>query len=225
MVVKFLMGNERYELFRCRKNLGYSPNIKEPKTFNEKMIYKKLHTNMDYAVDMTDKYKVRDYVTDKIGEDVLNKVFYVGTDINEVDLETLPNKFVIKTTHGGGDDGNIFVHDKSKMNISNIDALIKSNLRKKFGHLTNENWYSDIPPQFIIEELMLTKEGEIPSDYKFFCFDGTCQFIQVNSDRYTDHHRSFYDSKWNLLGFTMGKVESQDESCRCKPRAQRRLLV
>lgn len=202
-VTKCVLGTKRYELLRGSYNLGYKPDIEKPATFSEKIMHKKIYHNMDYAISLADKYAVRDYVSAKVGESCLNKVYFVGSNPQEIPWDNLPRQFVIKTTHGGGGGGNIFVHDKSKADRLAIEASLKQKLNDGFGFWTNEPWYMEIPRRFIIEEMMLDENGKVPADYKFFCFHGKCHYVQVDSDRFGKHTRSFYDPAWNYQDFSL----------------------
>jgi len=206
--LKLSFGRYYYERFRARYNLGYNPNFKNPRTFNEHIMHKKLYQNMDFAINLTDKYAVRNFVQDKIGREYLPQNYYVGRNLRPINWSNMPEQFVIKTTHAGGDEGNIFVWDKQKMNIPKIIEQTNENLNKHFGYWTNEDWYLKIKPRVIIEELLLDKKGKIPSDFKFFCFSGKAHFVQVNSDRYEKHYRSFYSVDWKLQDFNVGPIPS-----------------
>lgn len=200
---KTLLGEKRYEVLRAQYNLGYKPDVRNPQTFSEKIMHKKLFRDMDYAIDLADKYAVRHYVTQKVGEDCLNKVYFVGNDPRQIPWHELPQQFVIKTTHGGGGEGNIFVFDKSTADKQHIEQTLQHKLHDGFGFWTNEPWYMKIPRRFIVEELMKDTKGDIPSDYKFFCFHGKCHYIQVDHDRFEKHTRSFYDAQWNYQPFSL----------------------
>ncbi len=209
-IIKLAIGKNNYERLRMRYNLGYWPHLKNPRTLNEFISHKKLFTNMDFAIQLADKYEVRKYITDKIGEQYLAKNYYVGENLDNVNWDNMSNQFVIKTTHGGGDTGNIFVYDKSKMNLADVTTQTNKNLKKRFGTWTNEDWYQKMKPRIVIEELLLDKDNKVPTDYKFFCFLGKVHFIQVNSDRYSGHKRSFYDTNWKLLSFRMGNIPTTE---------------
>ena len=205
---KHLLGRQNYERFRFYYNLRYFPDLKNPKSFNEKICHMKLYGNMDSIIHLVDKYDVHQYVKDKIGEEFLTPIYYVGDDMGGVDWSALPNGFVVKTTQSGGEEGNVIVYDKAKTDTKDIVDAMEQNLQKKFGYWTSEDFYLRIKPRVIIEELMLDEQGRVPNDYKFFCFNGKCHFIQVNSDRYHGHHRSFYSTDWVLQDFVMGHIPS-----------------
>lgn len=201
--LKNILGTSNYERIRASYNLGYMPSIKKPQTFNEKLMYKKLYSDMSHAGLLTDKYEVRDFVEKKVGEHILNKVFFLGKNITFEHWQDLPKKFVIKATHTGGGEGNIFVTDKSKETLSDINAKIDVFLRLKFGSVTNECWYKGIVPRILVEEMMQDSNGTLPKDFKFFCFHGKCHYIQVDIDRFGEHKRTFYDTSWTEQEFSL----------------------
>lgn len=202
-IAKWLLGAKYYELFRAMYNLGYIPDIENPRTFNEKIMHRKLFHNMDWVIRLADKYEVRKFVASRIGTASLNDVYYVGDNPSLIPWEDLPPRFVIKTTHSGGGEGVIFVFDKDREDKRHIEELLARKLADRFGFWTNEPWYMEMPRRFIIEEMMLDEKQQIPMDIKFLCFHGKCRFIQVDAERFTQHSRSFYDPAWNYQDFSV----------------------
>ncbi len=190
-----------YEKLRARYNLGYWPCFKNPRTFNEKIIHAKLFGNIRSADKLADKYAVREYVEEKVGAHILNKLYFIGECPDDIPFDTLPEKFVIKTTHGSG--GIFIVKDKEQADYEKLRQNITNSLGQRFGYITNELWYLKIKPKIIIEELLEDNEHGIPFDYKFFCFHGKCHFVQVDLDRFSNHTRSFYSPDWILQDFAL----------------------
>ena len=216
LFLRFFIGQELYEKIRAFYNTGYWPDFKNPRTFCEKIMHKKLYRDMDFAIKMSDKYEVREFVKEKIGDHVLNDVYFIGNDLRDVDWETIPEKFIIKTTHGCGCEGNIIVRDRRETSLRNIIKQNDINMSKRFGDYTNEYWYAKIKPRVMIEELLLDEKGRVPLDYKFLCFHGKCRYIQVNTDRFVHSRRSFYDRDWNYQDFAhrkqRGRVVEEPEN-------------
>ncbi len=199
ILLRVMLGKFAYEKLRARQYLGYWPNLKKPQTFNEKIIYNKLFRIPNSANVLSDKIAVRDFVKERIGEEYLNKLYYSGGSLTGINFDKLPESFIIKTNNGC--EGNIIVKEKASINIKDINARINKFLNQSFGYLTNEVWYLEIKPQILVEELMEDEEGNIPDDYKFFCFDGVCKMIQVNKDRFSNHNIIFFDENWNKFPF------------------------
>lgn len=180
------------------KRTGEVLNLDHPKTFNEKIQWLKLYDSTPLKTRLADKYLVRDWVKEKIGEKYLIPLLGVWDSFDEIDFGSLPEKFVLKTNHGSG--WNILVPNKNELNIE--DA------RKKFNKWMSTNYaflggfelqYKDIPRK-IIAEKMLDSATDGINDYRFFCFDGEPQSIWVDFDSgKPTHRRNIYDLDWNLL--------------------------
>ena len=189
---------------RTKKSL----NIDNPTTFNEKIQWLKLYDSTPIKTQLSDKYLVRRWIKDKIGDDYLIPLLGVYKKFEEIDFKNLPNKFVIKCNHGSG--YNIIVKDKTKLKMHEtkikIDKWMKENYAFKFGF---ELHYRDIEPRIIIEKFMDDGTGDI-RDYKFHCFDGKPKFIWIDCDRHSGHKRNLYDLNWNQLPF---KVNLHYKTC------------
>lgn len=198
-ILRFLAGRKNYEKLRAYYNLGYWPDLESPETFNEKIMHSKIYSMPHNASLLADKYAVRDFVKTRIGENILNKLYFAGDNPDDIAFETLPDKFVIKTTHSSG--GIFIIRDKNQENLTKLLQKLRKSLNKNFGFITNEPWYLEIQPRVIVEELMEDDVHGIPYDYKFFCFHGKCHYIQVDQDRFESHRRSFHAPDWTHQDF------------------------
>lgn len=180
-------------LFRIKH--GYSLNLKFPKTYSEKLQWIKLNYKNKLLPKLVDKYAVREYIGEKCPE-ILVPLLWQGFDANNIPWESLPQKFVIKVTHGSG--FNIICNDKSKFDKS--DAIIKINkwLKAKFIKCYGEWFYGIEKPRIIIEQFLENGTGNVPEDYKIMCFSGMPEYIIVDTDRFSGHKRNVYDVNWNL---------------------------
>lgn len=191
-----------FESINMYLRLGYWPNLKKPRTLNEKIVYQKLFTKKALFTIVADKYKVRDYVANKVGESILNEIYFVGNDAKKVNFDILPNKFVIKANHGSG--WNFIVKDKSSINQQNIIDKCNSWLKQKYSINSNgyETHYDNIQPLVLFEKY-LYGISEIPFlDYKFFCFRGIVKFIAVDTEKEKTPNRNIYDTNWNNIEFS-----------------------
>lgn len=218
-VLKVILGKNHFEKLRAYHNLRYWVNLKNPKTFNEKIIKIKLKDNPIFT-ELSDKINVREYVEKKIGNQHLTTIYQTTEDPDYIEWESLPNSFVIKSTKSGGSQGVIIVNNKeTALEAPYLIKQCREAFREKFGSWTNEDWYTRIKPRLLIEELLKDESGAIPTDYKFHCFSGKCHFVQVDIDRFTNHKRSFYSPDWQLQPFTynyppasiLGKPENLKE--------------
>jgi len=183
--------------------LGYWPNLKNPGTFNEKTAYLKLYPPQPLASIAADKWRVRDYVSQKGLSEILNQVYWYGNNPQAIPFDELPAQFVIKANHGSG--WNIFVADKNNIDRDAIIAKCNYWLNTKYGKKGRwyESFYDNIEPLIIIEKFLEDKSGDL-SDYKFFCYDGKPKFVQVSFDRYTNHTRTYFDEEWNVIPMSLG---------------------
>lgn len=194
--------------------MGYFPRLNNPRSFNEKVQYRKLYQNNPNFVICSDKYEVRDFVANRIGEEFLIPLMYVGDDITEEYLNSLNTGYVVKTTHDSG--GVSIVRAGEKPNYRDIVSRTRESLKRDFGKLVHESWYSDIKPKVIIEQMLQDGNGNPPSDFKFHVFnqkDGSdLIFLAIDYDRFTDRQsRSFYNEKGELLPF------GSEFKNKCKP--------
>ncbi|GEM_PF-365285 len=192
--------------------LGYWPNLKNPRSFNEKIVYRKLYVNVPLAKVLCDKLAARDYVREKTGRaDILNDLYWVGTDANDIPFDSLPNKYVIKVTHGSG--WNIFVKDKTAIKREEIRVNVTTWLKSKYSlssTMISEKHYDDIPPKIIIEKFIDDLKWGFPLDYKFFCFYGKAYYIQVDVDRFGAHKRILFNINWQEMPFSYAYPKSKE---------------
>lgn len=179
-------------------------DLKHPQTFCEKIQWLKLYDRKPEYTTMVDKYAVKEYVADIIGKEYIIPTIAVWNHTEEIDWDSLPNSFVLKTTHGGGSGGVIICKDKSKLDkvatIKQLNISYNSCIYK-----THREWpYKNVPKRIIAEVLMEDNSeegtGEL-SDYKFFCFNGEPKYCQVIRDRKIQETIDFYDMQWNHMPF------------------------
>ena len=148
-----------------------------------------------------DKYEVRQYVRESIGDAYLNECFGVWNSIDEIDYDALPNQFVLKPTNGSGDI--VICTDKSNFNWEEAKKTLTKYSKHSFATKTKEWAYYDVPFRIIGERLIKSSDENQIKDYKFFCFNGEPEFLFVASDRGTEHLKfDFFDKEWNRLPIT-----------------------
>lgn len=193
----YCIGDYKYTIHRFKKTFGYIPDLKKPKTFNEKINWRKLYDQKTIFKIFADKVAVRKYVKDKIGNEILIKVLQVADKPELINYASLPESFVIKASHGSG--WNKIVMNKNIMNKKEINDYFKPILKLDYYSFGREWCYKNLTPRLIIEELLIDKNGNLPLDYKFFCFNGVIRFLQVDFDRFSKHTRNLYDSNLNII--------------------------
>lgn len=196
-----LWSDKLFLKLKFRLMMGHKLNLKNPKTFNEKLQWLKLYNRKPEYTTMVDKYAVKEYVANTIGEEYIIPTLGVWDNVNEINWDSLPKQFVLKTTHGGGGCGVIICKDKTKFNI----ALAKEKLSKSLKSdifLNFREWpYKNVPKRIIAEQYMSDESGIELKDYKFFCFNGKVQCFKVDFDRFISHKANYYDKYAKLLPF------------------------
>lgn len=184
-----------------RIKLGRKLNLKNPERFTEKIQWYKLNYRNPLMTKCVDKYEVREYVKSKNLEYILNEIYGVYNSVDEIDFDKLPDKFVIKTTNGGGGNGVIICNEKRNLDINEIKESLNKVLKSKTSEFGREWAYKNMKPRIIVEKLLIdnkNKNGEI-ADYRFFCFDGKPEYILYGIGDHDNRKINFYDTKWNKL--------------------------
>lgn len=170
--------------------------------FGEKIQWIKLHGNLEKYKNLVDKYKVREYVSERIGKKYLIDIISVYNQADEINFEELPEKFVLKLNTGSG--YNVICRDKHKLDIKKTVRKLNKWMKQDYEKIKKEPQYKGIKKKIICEEYLENKKGNL-LDYKFFCFNGKVEFIEVDFDRFENHAMNFYDLNWNLLDLKKGR--------------------
>lgn len=193
-------AKENYIKKQFKKHLGYEIDFnKEPETFNQKIQFRKLYDNNPLYSICADKYRVREYVKEKIGEEYLIPLYLVTDKLTEEQWDKLPNSFVAKANHNSGPVQ--IVRDKNKVNKKEIIRELNNQLKLDYGILSMEKYYSDIPRKIVVEKFLESKEEKDLRDYKFYCFNGEVKYCQLIKDRTIEETIDFYDKNWELQEF------------------------
>lgn len=186
-------------MFRAR--MGYRLNFDYPVSFNEKMQWLKLYNRHDYFTSLVDKYEVRGFIKETIGEQYLIPLVGYWDDVDKINFDALPKQFVLKCNHNSGT-GMCICRDKNTLEIGKVKEDLKKGLAENY-YLIHREWpYKNVKRKVICEKYMVDESGYELKDYKFFVFNGEPCYIQVDYDRFTDHHRNFYDLDWKYQPFT-----------------------
>lgn len=183
------------------RSTGYRLDLENPKRFTEKMQWVKLHASTQEKGYLADKYEVRNWIREKIGEEYLIPLLGVWESVSEIDFDALPDSFVLKCNHGSG--MNIIIRDKGKVDLEEIKKKLDLWLSLNYGFCNGafELHYQYIKPRIIAEALMVDGDKEDLDDYKFCCFNGTPVCCEVIVGRNTDERVNYYDKEWNLQEF------------------------
>ena len=148
-------------------------NKKDVKYFGEKIQYLKLYGNLEKYNEYVDKYLVRKYVSNKIGEKYLIPLIGNYSIPEEIYYPNFPQKFVLKLNHGSG--YNIIIKEKKKINTKKINKKLNKWLKEDYYKIKKEYQYKNVKKKIICEEFISDKNNEL-LDYKFFCFNGKIPF-------------------------------------------------
>lgn len=200
----FMIPDKLYLSLRYRCIMGSWINWKNPQTFTEKLQWLKLYNRKPEYTEMVDKYAVKEYVAKKIGEEYIIPTLGVWDKPEDIDWDSLPNQFVLKTTHGGGGGGVVICKDKTTFDRTSAIAKLKESMASDIYSYLREWPYKNVPKRIIAEKFMAPEKNTASAellDYKFFCFNGKVRFFKVDFGRFVEHHANYYSPEGELLEF------------------------
>nr|WP_246814564.1 ATP-grasp fold amidoligase family protein [Ferrimonas balearica] len=179
---------------RFYKKLSYPLSLKNPKTYNEKIHWRKEYDKNPLFQVCADKLLVRDYVKEKIGEEHLIPLLYSGDNVNPDTLHSLPDGYVVKANHNSGP---VFIVDnKEESDLDEICFKVNRQLKRPYATKNGEWWYKGIPRKVIVEKLLKDSSGNLPDDYKFCVFNRNGEYevvLLMAYDRHSNLSFTFYD--------------------------------
>lgn len=196
------LDDESFIKLKFKAILGYTPNLKEPRTFNEKMNWLKLHDRNPAYVPLVDKYEVKKIISERLGSEYIIPNLGVWDSVDEIDFSKLPERFVLKCTHDSG--SKVICMDKSKLDIKKTGKALKKSLKNDYYKLNREWMYKDVKHR-IIAEKYIENEGGYLNDFRFYCFNGEPKFFSIDFREGDRHLTNFYDSSIKLLPFGSAK--------------------
>lgn len=182
---------------KFKTNFGYPLDLRNPKTLNEKINWLKVFYSNPLSTKIADKYAVREYIKNKIGEEYLVPLIFSTIHPRDIIPENLPDyPCIIKVNHNSS--GGIIIRNKSlNHNWKHIQNTLRWNLSQNYYWDSRELQYKYITPRIIVEKLLLDEEGNTPSDYKVHCFNEKVRMINVDIGRGTPNHfRNWYNQNW-----------------------------
>lgn len=201
-------------LFRLR--MGYKLDLKNPKTFSEKLQWLKLYNRKPEYTAMVDKYEAKKYVANIIGEEYIIPTLGVWDRFEDIDFDKLPNQFVLKTTHGGGNTGVVICADKATFDINAAKEKLNRSLKQDIYKRLKEWPYKNVKHRIIAESFLSEdKTADNPNgdliDYKFFCFNGEAKVLLIATDRHSKTGVCFdyFDKDFNHYPFERGGPNSK----------------
>lgn len=197
----FKCSDSEYAIRLHKCVFGKTFDLNNPQTFNEHICAFKVS---DAAVSFgkyIDKYAVRDYIKETVGDKYLNEVYGIYDSFSDIPFSGLPDRFVIKATHSSG--MNMIVKEKLSLDLNKAESQVKLWLSKNYYYRARERNYCDIKPRILVEKYIVSKSGFL-DEYKFFCFRGQVKCVSVN--RFSDSKRetAFYDKSWRYMNVKNG---------------------
>lgn len=193
--------DEKFIRYRYKAVFKREPNLDNPTLFSEKMQWLKLHNHQDSHTAMVDKYLVRSYVADRIGEQYIIPLIGVWNSVDEIDFSKLPCTFVLKTTHDSG--GIVICNDRGRFDIDKAKEKLQRRFKKNYYYVGREWNYKNVTPRIIAEEYLENDAAEGLHDYKVWCFNGRAEYVQYITGRIANvTYEGFYDRNWKLQSFS-----------------------
>lgn len=188
-----------------RLKMGHRLDLKNPSTFNEKLQWLKLYNRKPEYTRMVDKSEAKIVAENILGKGYVIPTLGVWDKFEDIDFNSLPDRFVLKTTNGGGGGGVIICRDKTKLNSVSAAKQLNSSLKANIYRHLKEWPYKNVKPRILAEQFMVDESGEL-RDYKFYCFNGEPKVFLVASERFSGHRTYFdyFDMEGNHLPFTQG---------------------
>ncbi len=193
--------DEKHVKKAYRLAFGKELDLDNPQTFNEKLQWLKIHNRKPEYTTMVDKYEVKKYVSDIIGEEYVIPTLGVWDKFEDIDFDSLPNQFVLKCTHNSG--GIVICKDKSKLDVATVKKKINKRLKRNYYWSSREWPYKNVKPRIIAETYVEDKAHPEQISllvYKIMCFDGVPKIIQtIQGDKTPAETIDYFDTEWNLL--------------------------
>ena len=177
--------------------MGEKLDLKNPNNFDEKLQWLKLYDRKPEYTIMADKYEVRKYVEEKLGESYLIPLLGVWDSVDDIDFSMLPEQYVLQCTH---DSGSVLIcKEKNTFDIQSAKQKLEKTLRTNYFYPSREWPYKNIHPRIIAEKYMTDESHVELKDYKIYTFGGEPYLIQVDFGRFVEHKRNLYTTDWQYI--------------------------
>lgn len=217
------LQDKDYLKLRYRILIGKPLNLENPSSFNEKLQWLKINNRKIEYVKLVDKYEVKSFVKERIGEEFIIPTLGIWDKFEDIDFKNLPNQFVIKCTHDSG--GIVICKDKATFDYRFAKKKISGCLKHNFYYHAREWPYKNIRPRIIVEKYMVSEDGKALKDYKLMCFNGVVKNIFVCTNRYSEGglNVTFFDTSWNRMPFE--RHYPQDKDLIAKPVNLEKMII
>ena len=181
---KIPFPDKAFQKWDYKIHTGRRLHLQHPVTYQEKLQWLKYYYRNPAYTRLVDKYEVREWVADKIGEEYLCPIYGIYDCWDEIDFSQLPEAFVLKCTHDSG--SVVICKDKTSFDFEQAKEKIETGLKRKQFYLSREWPYKNVKPRILCEKYLIDERGVDSPDYKFFCFDGEIRILETNSERQTE---------------------------------------
>lgn len=180
------------------RHTGHRLDLNDPRRFTEKIQWYKLRYRNPLMPVLADKVAVKEYLAERGYGHLLNETIAVYDSVEQIRLEELPDRFVLKAAHASG--WNLICRDKADLmrRWPAWKRVLRTWLRQDFSRYSGE-WHYGQMPRRIICERYLENAAESLDDYKFFCFDGEPRLIQMDTGRFSRHVQQYYTTDWQRV--------------------------
>jgi len=202
------LPDKMYMKIRYKERTGKKLNLKNPVSFNEKLQWLKVYNRNPQYTQLVDKYGVRQYVAEAVGEQYLKPLLGVWDKYSEIDFNKLPEQFVLKCTHDCG--SVVICTDRESFDYSAAKTKITKKQKVNYFYKDREWPYKNVKPRIIAEKYIEDINVNDLWDYKIFCFDGIVKLIQVDYGFFTNHKRNFYTPDWEYLEISIEHPTDRD---------------
>jgi hypothetical protein len=194
---RHLLSDKWYAKIRYWLELDEWPDLDNPQKFTEKIQWIKLNEQTQLRQQAANRLAVRNFVDRKIGKSHLVPLIDSFETLTQPIWESLPQQFVLKANHGCGMLS--IIYDKEEEHFKTIHQKTEKWKQTNYYRFGREWAYKGLPRKILAEKLLLTQNGSIPKDYKFFCFHGKVKLIQVDYDRFGDQKRNLFNPNFELI--------------------------
>lgn len=203
----FIISDKLYLANKFAKKLNYRPDFKTPKSFNEKVNFRMLRDKNPLYTQLADKLAVRSYISRTIGEEYLVPILATYRHVDEIDINALPEQFVLKCNHDSG--SSVICRNKAKFDWQHAKNKLSFHLIKNLYYITRERHYKNISPQIICEQyidLFANKKRKlVPETCRIHCFSGKPVYAEIDyTDESGEEFINIYDINWQLQPVTFG---------------------
>lgn len=196
-----VLSDKTHVKIRYTLKTGQKLNLKNPQTFNEKLQWLKLYDHNPEYTTMVDKYEAKKYVAERIGQEYIIPTLGAWDSFDEIDFDSLPDRFVLKCTHDSG--GLVICRDKKSLDMAAAKKKIESSLKRNYYLLHREWPYKNVKRRILAEQYMENRDGGELIDYKFYCFGGEPKFLYISKglENHATASISFVTMDWQFAPY------------------------